>query len=674
MNNHLEGESSRYLQQHAHNPVDWYPWGEVALEKARREDKPIFLSIGYSACHWCHVMAHESFEDEATAALLNAHFVSIKVDREERPDLDRIYMSAVQVLTGGGGWPMSVFLTPEGAPFYGGTYFPKTARYGMPAFTQVLRAIAEAWANRRDELLAGGEQLTQALREQAASTAVIEEGALTAATLEQAFQALRSSFDAVHGGWGSAPKFPQPMILEFLLRYHHNTGDPEALHMVTHTLKAMAHGGIYDQLGGGFHRYAVDARWLIPHFEKMLYDNAQLVPVYLHAWQVTGEPLFRAIVEETLDYVLREMTAPEGGFYSTQDADTEGEEGKFFIWTPEQIREVFNGPATRVLELYGITDGGNFEGRNILTFNGNDAEREAIIRARELLFEARLQRTPPGRDEKALTSWNGMMLRAFAEAARVLDREDYLHAAERNADFLLQTLRTPQVRLWHVWHAGEAKVEGFLEDYTQLAWGLLALYQSTFEARYYRAAEDLMEQVLTHFRAENGFYDTADDGSALIVRPKELQDNAVPSGNAIAVTVLQELSRLSLAPQYAELAHASLRAVQPLLARYPLGFGQWLNALDAALSSGTEIAIVGDLSTGESKDLLRICRAGYAPHRLVAAGFGNVPPLLEHRHPQGGQPTAYVCRGATCLPPTTAPEGLRKVLSAPALVTPEGRA
>ncbi|MDX9954969.1 MAG: thioredoxin domain-containing protein, partial [Anaerolineae bacterium] len=527
---------------------------------------------------------------------------------------------------------------------------------------------------RRDELLAGGEQLTQALREQAASTAILEEGALTAATLEQAFQALRSSFDAVHGGWGSAPKFPQPMILEFLLRCHHNTGDPEALHMVTHTLKAMAHGGIYDQLGGGFHRYAVDARWLIPHFEKMLYDNAQLVPVYLHAWQVTGEPLFRTIVEETLDYVLREMTAPEGGFYSTQDADTEGEEGKFFIWTPEQIREALNGPATRVLELYGITDVGNFEGRNILTFNGNEAEREAITRARELLFEARLQRTPPGRDEKALTSWNGMMLRAFAEAARVLEREDYLHAAERNADFLLQALRTPQGRLWHVWHAGEAKVEGFLEDYTQLAWGLLALYQSTFEARYYRAAEDLMEQVLTHFRAENGFYDTADDGSALIVRPKELQDNAIPSGNAIAITVLQELSRLSLAPQYAELAHASLRAVQPLLGRYPLGFGQWLNALDAALSSGTEIAIVGDLSAGESKDLLRISRAGYAPHRLIAAGFGNVPPLLENRHPQGGQPTtAYVCRGATCLPPTTDPESLRKALSAPALVTPERR-
>ncbi|MBN1920361.1 MAG: thioredoxin domain-containing protein [Anaerolineae bacterium] len=670
MNNHLEGESSRYLQQHVHNPVDWYPWGDAAFEKAKREDKPIFLSIGYSACHWCHVMAHESFEDETTAALLNAHFVSIKVDREERPDLDRIYMSAVQALTGGGGWPMSVFLTPEGAPFYGGTYFPKTARYGMPAFTQVLRAITEAWNGRRNELLEGGERLTQALREQAAGAAD-EEGALSTATLEQAYHVLRRSFDATHGGWGSAPKFPQPMILEFLLRYHYSTGDPEALHMVTHTLESMARGGIYDQLGGGFHRYAVDANWLTPHFEKMLYDNALLVPVYLHAWQITGKPLFRAIVEETLDYVLREMTAPEGGFYSTQDADSEGEEGKFFVWTPEQVREALNGPASRALELFGITDAGNFEGRNILTFNGSDAEREAIVRVREALFEARLRRTPPGRDEKVLTSWNGLMLRAFAEAARVLEREDYLRAAIRNADFLLQTLHSPAGRLRHIWHAGEAKVSGFLEDTTQLAWGLLTLYQSTFEARYYRAAEELMEHVLTHFQAESGFYDTADDGSALIVRPKELQDNAVPSGNAVAATVLLELSRLSHAPHYAELAHASLRAVQTLLARYPVGFGQWLNALEAALASGTEIAIVGDLNTAEGRALLRLGRAGYHPHRLIAAGFGDIPPLLEDRQPQGGQTTAYVCRGGTCLPPTTDPKNLREILSTPTPVPPE---
>ena len=662
MRNQLAGELSRYLQQHADNPVDWVPWGEAAFEKARREDKPIFLSIGYSACHWCHVMAHESFEDEATAALLNAHFVSIKVDREERPDLDRIYMGAVQALTGQGGWPMSVFLTPEGEPFYGGTYFPKTPRYGMPAFTQVLRAIAEAWSSRRDELLEGGVRLAQALREQAAGAAT-EAGALSTATLEQAYHTLRRSFDATHGGWGGAPKFPQPMILEFLLHYHHTTGDSEALHSVTRTLEAMARGGIYDQLGGGFHRYAVDATWLTPHFEKMLYDNALLVPVYLHAWQVTGEPLFRAIVEETLDYVLREMTAPEGGFYATQDADSEGEEGKFFVWTPEQVRDALNGPATRFLALYGVTEVGNFEGRNILTFGGTTEERAAIAGARRTLFEARSRRIQPGRDEKVLTSWNGLMLRAFAEAARVLDREDYRRAAARNADFLLQTLRRPDGRLWHVWQAGAAKVEGFLEDYAHLAWGLLALYQSTFAPRYYGAAQALMEHVLRNFRAEVGFYDTAADGPTLLVRPKEVQDNAVPSGNAVAAMVLLELARLSHEPRYAELAHASLRAVQPLLARYPLGFGQWLNALDAALATGVEIAIVGNPTAEDSRALLRLAQAGYNPHRLIAAGAGDVPPLLARRPLLEGRATAYICRGATCLPPTPDPAVLRALLA-----------
>ena len=662
MRNQLAGELSRYLQQHADNPVDWVPWGEAAFEKARREDKPIFLSIGYSACHWCHVMAHESFEDEATAALLNAHFVSIKVDREERPDLDRIYMGAVQALTGQGGWPMSVFLTPDGEPFYGGTYFPKTPRYGMPAFTQVLRAIAEAWSSRRDELLEGGVRLAQALREQAAGAAT-EAGALSTATLEQAYHTLRRSFDATHGGWGGAPKFPQPMILEFLLHYHHTTGDSEALHSVTRTLEAMARGGIYDQLGGGFHRYAVDATWLTPHFEKMLYDNALLVPVYLHAWQVTGEPLFRAIVEETLDYVLREMTAPEGGFYATQDADSEGEEGKFFVWTPEQVRDALNGPATRFLALYGVTEVGNFEGRNILTFGGTTEERAAIAGARRTLFEARSRRIQPGRDEKVLTSWNGLMLRAFAEAARVLDREDYRRAAARNADFLLQTLRRPDGRLWHVWQAGAAKVEGFLEDYAHLAWGLLALYQSTFAPRYYGAAQALMEHVLRNFRAEVGFYDTAADGPTLLVRPKEVQDNAVPSGNAVAAMVLLELARLSHEPRYAELAHASLRAVQPLLARYPLGFGQWLNALDAALATGVEIAIVGNPTAEDSRALLRLAQAGYNPHRLIAAGAGDVPPLLARRPLLEGRATAYICRGATCLPPTPDPAVLRALLA-----------
>ncbi|MBN1920460.1 MAG: thioredoxin domain-containing protein [Anaerolineae bacterium] len=660
MRNHLAGESSRYLQQHAHNPVDWYPWGEAAFEKAKREDKPIFLSIGYSACHWCHVMAHESFEDEATAAVLNAHFVSIKVDREERPDLDRIYMSAVQALTGGGGWPMSVFLTPESAPFYGGTYFPKTARYGMPAFTQVLRAIAEAWNSRRDELMAGGERLVQALREQVGGAA--EEGALTAATLEQAFQTLRSSFDTVHGGWGSAPKFPQPMILEFLLRYHHNTGDPEALHMVTHTLEAMARGGIYDQLGGGFHRYAVDATWLTPHFERMLYDSALLVPIYLHAWQITNEPLFRAIVEETLDYVLCEMTSPEGGFYATQDADTEGEEGKFYVWTPKQVRSVLSGRSDQAMTLYGITEQGNFEGKNILTFSGTYAERALLAETRQELFEARQERVQPGIDTKVLTSWNGLMLHALAEAAHVLDNETYREAAVRNAEFLLRELRTPEGRLWHVWKDGTAKVEGFLDDYAQLVWGLLALYKTTFEPRYYTIAEELMQVALDHFQADTGFYDTADGDQALIVRPKELQDNAVPSGNATAVTVLLDLARLSGNPLYENLARASLSSVQPLLGRYPLGFGQWLVALSSALIPATEIAVIGDPTFNDFQALVEVARQGYAPYRSIAAGRGDVPLILKGREQLEGQPTAYVCRENACRPPVTEPQELQTLI------------
>ncbi|MBN1259254.1 MAG: thioredoxin domain-containing protein, partial [Anaerolineae bacterium] len=368
MANRLGKEGSRYLLQHAENPVDWYPWGEAALDRAAQEDKPLFISIGYSACHWCHVMAHESFEDEATAALLNAHFVSIKVDREERPDLDRIYMNAVQALTGRGGWPMSVFALPDGRPFYGGTYFPKEPRYGIPSFSQVLSAIADAWQRRRPQLLDGAQKVTALLQQQ--ETGPGQDDVVTFETARAAFENLRGQFDVVHGGWGHAPKFPQPMILEFLLRYHHVAGNAEALDMVTRTLKAMARGGIYDQIGGGFHRYAVDAQWLVPHFEKMLYDNALLARVYLHAWLATGEPLFRDVAVETLDYVIREMLDPQGGFYATQDADAEGEEGKFFLWTPDEVRQALEGPSTRFLDLYGVTEAGNFEGRNILTFNG----------------------------------------------------------------------------------------------------------------------------------------------------------------------------------------------------------------------------------------------------------------------------------------------------------------
>ncbi|NBD35764.1 MAG: DUF255 domain-containing protein, partial [Chloroflexi bacterium] len=511
MTNHLADERSRYLQQHADNPVDWYPWGEAAFEKARREDKPIFLSIGYSACHWCHVMAHESFEDDETAALLNAYFVSIKVDREERPDVDRIYMGAVQALTGRGGWPMSVFITAEGEPFYGGTYFPPDPRPGLPAFKQVLLMIADAWETRRAELLKNGEQLVAAIQQQQATLSQGRVAALDAEALTAAYGGMQQRFDGRRGGWGNAPKFPQPMAIEFLLRRHHATGDERALQMATHALEAMARGGIYDQIGGGFHRYAVDARWQTPHFEKMLYDNALLARVYLHAWQVTGAPLFHAVVEETLNYLAAEMTDPGGGFYATQDADTEGQEGKFFLWTPDEIRAILGRSAQRFMERYGVTPEGNFEGQNILTFHGSFEQRAALAHAREQLFEARKRRTPPGRDEKVLTSWNGLMLAAFAEAARVLDRPDYRQIATRNADFLLTTLRSSEGRLWHTWIAGEVKVKGLLVDYAYLIEGLLALYQTTFAPQWATAAEQLAAMMMTYFAAEVGFYDTPSD-------------------------------------------------------------------------------------------------------------------------------------------------------------------
>ncbi len=672
MPNRLANETSPYLLQHADNPVDWYPWGEEALQKAKAEDKPIFLSIGYSACHWCHVMAHESFEDEEVAAILNEHFVSIKVDREERPDLDRIYMNAVQAMTGSGGWPMSVFLTPEGQPFYGGTYFPPTPRYGMPSFTQVLTAVADGWQNRRQELIESGQRLVAALEQQSAiGEGVKREDAkredLKPETVESAFQNIVKRFDRVHGGWGDAPKFPQPMALEFLLRYHRVTGNSRALQMVSQTLEAMARGGMYDQLGGGFHRYSVDDHWLVPHFEKMLYDNAQLARVYLHAWQVTGEPFYRTITEEILDYVIREMTGPAGGFYSTQDADSEGEEGKFFLWTLAEIRELLGQETGIFIAAYGVTERGNFESRNILEFVGDVDQRATLAEARRKLFEAREQRLHPGRDEKVLTSWNGLMLAAFAEAARTLNRDDYRRVAERNADFLLRQLRNDKGRLWHTWKAGVAKINGYLEDYTHLIEGLLELYQTTFDPRWYQAARELAEVMIEHFSApEGGFFDTSDDHETLITRPREMQDNAVPSGNAMAAFVLLRLAGLAVEPRYAELAHRSLGPMQPLLAKYPLGFAQWLMALDYALSHPHEIAIVGAPDAADTRALLEVCSTSYRPHQIVALGApdaeASVVPLLQDRSQIEGRVTAYVCVDFTCRAPVTEPEALRALL------------
>jgi uncharacterized protein YyaL (SSP411 family) len=673
MPNHLVNETSPYLLQHAGNPVDWYPWGEEALQRAHAEDRPIFLSIGYSACHWCHVMAHESFEDERVAAILNEHFVSIKVDREERPDLDHIYMSAVQALAGRGGWPMSVFLTPDGQPFYGGTYFPPTPRYGMPAFVDVLLAVADAWQNRRQELLDGSRQLVATIEQRMAMSDGVKREDVKRETLDTAFENIVRGFDRVHGGWGGAPKFPQPMTLEFLLRYHYTTGKPEALQMVTQTLDAMARGGMYDQLGGGFHRYSVDDHWLVPHFEKMSYDNSQLARVYLHAWQVTGNEFFLTVVEEILDYVVREMTDPLGGFYSTQDADSEGEEGKFFVWTPDEIRDVLGDEADAFIAAYGVTSGGNFEGRNILEFAGDVDQRPALAESRRKLFQVRGQRVHPGRDAKVLTAWNGLMLAAFAEAGRGLDRDDYRLVAERNADFLLRELRQENGRLLRTWKAGEAKLNGYLEDYAYLIEGLLELYQTTFEPRWFVAAQELADTMIAHFQApDGGFYDTSDDHETLISRPRDLQDNATPSGNAMAVTALLRLAGFTNDWRYADIAHQALAQVQSLMAQYPLGFGQWLQALAYALSQPKEIAIVGDPEAANTQALLSVVRGGYQPFQVVALGEPSAQPpavpLLRDRGLLDGQAAAYVCgapspgRAFTCQAPVTEPEGLRAQL------------
>lgn len=661
MANRLANENSPYLLQHADNPVDWYPWGEEAFQKARAEDKPIFLSIGYSACHWCHVMAHESFEDEKVAAILNEHFVNVKVDREERPDVDRIYMNAVQAMTGGGGWPLSVFLTPEGVPFFGGTYFPPEPRHGLPAFADVLHAVADAWRNRREEIVEGSQQVVEVVQQRTDLIRALPSESPKPATLSRALLHLLDEFDEEHGGWNGAPKFPQPMTLEFLLRYHHGTGEPQTLRMTVRTLEAMARGGMYDQLGGGFHRYAVDTRWQVPHFEKMLYDNALLTRAYLHTWQVTGNPFFRIIAEETLDLVLREMTAPEGGFYASLDADSEGEEGRFYLWSDEEVRQVLGREADRFLVAYELVP---FEEMGILTFPGTPEEREVLTEARRRLLAAREERVRPARDEKVLTSWNGLMLAAFAEAGRVLGREDYRRVAEQSAAFLLGTLRAADGRLYHTWKEDAAGVPGYLEDYTHLIDGLLELYQTTFDPRWYVAASELMDTAIEHFGApEGGFFDTADDHEPLILRPRELQDNAVPSGNGMAAFVLLRLASLAAEPHYAEIARAMLGPIQPLMARYPLGFGQWLIALDYAMASPVEVAIAGDPAAEDAQALLAVCFEGYRPHQVVAAGSTNTVPLLANRHPVEGRAAAYVCRDFTCSPPVTDPEALRELLS-----------
>ena len=676
--NRLIKETSPYLLQHAHNPVDWYPWGEEALAKAKREDKPILLSIGYSACHWCHVMEHESFEDPEIAKIMNQHFVNVKVDREERPDLDNIYMGAVQAMTGRGGWPMTLFLTPEAAPFYGGTYFPPVERYGMPSFRTLLLQMTGAYRDARGDIT----RTSQHLREQLSHAGLAKfEGDLDETVLENAFLGFSNLLDQAEGGFGGPPKFPQPMNLDFLLRLSRRKNNSKALWMVELTLKKMARGGIFDQLGGGFHRYSVDGHWLVPHFEKMLYDNALLSRIYLHTYQVTRNPLFRRVVEETLDYVTREMTDPSGGFYSTQDADSEGKEGKFFLWEPKEIKEVVGDRNGELFcRYFDVTEQGNFEGTNILnvprdldaltkevSLSKEELDR-VILRCRRDLLDVREKRVKPGRDEKVLTGWNGLMLASFAEAARVLGRKDYYAIARKNANFDLTALQRDG-RLLRTWKNGQAKLGGYLEDYAFLADGLLALYQTDFDVRWFAEARGLVKVMLDHFgdKTNGGFFDTSDDHEELITRPKSLQDNAIPSGNAMAVRVLLLLASLTGEARYYDQAGRALKTLSGTMRQYPTAFGHWLGALDFYLGPVEEVALVGNPVAEDTQTLISVVSEAYRPNLVMALNTPNGSaheqiPLLGGRTQKEGRATAYVCRKFACKLPVNDPERLRSEL------------
>ncbi|MDB5058398.1 MAG: hypothetical protein JWO59_1870 [Chloroflexi bacterium] len=676
MSNRLAHESSPYLLQHKDNPVDWYPWGDEALARARTEDKPILLSIGYSACHWCHVMEHESFEDPDTAALMNALFVPIKVDREERPDLDSIYMEAVQRLTGSGGWPMTVFLTPDGRPFFGGTYFPPEPRHGMPAFKTLLEAVSDAYQARREDVERSANQITESLGEQIPEQDSVE---LSPDLVSHAARALASSYDSQNGGFGGAPKFPQPMAIEFLLRAHRR-GVSRSLQMAERTLVKMARGGIYDHLGGGFHRYSVDGQWLVPHFEKMLYDNAQLARVYTHACQATGNAYYQRIAEETLRYVQREMTSPDGGFYATQDADSEGHEGKFFVWTPKQVERLLGDDAPLFMRIYDVTPQGNFEGKNILHLPRELSEfvaeagmdvatlEERLARNRQTLFEAREARVHPGRDEKVITAWNGLMLHAFAVAAAVFEDSSFRDTAERNASFLLNTLRRDG-RLLRTYKDGVAKLNGYLEDYAFLADGLLALYETTGNERWLSESIALADVMIDQFADPDGgpFFNTSTDHEQLINRPRDLYDNAVPSGNSVAAEVLLRLASHTGSDRYRTYALRAIAPLQDALARVPLAFGRLLCAADMATDAPRELAIIGEPETAGTQYLTRVAYSRFDPNLVIAiateaVATSSASPILQGRTQRDGRAAAYLCEKYTCQAPVTDPTALEKLL------------
>jgi uncharacterized protein YyaL (SSP411 family) len=651
MTNALAGETSPYLRQHMNNPVDWLPWGPEAHRRAIELDRPLLVSIGYSACHWCHVMEHESFEDEATAALMNANFVCVKVDREERPDVDAIYMEAVQNMTGQGGWPLNIFLTPEQTPFYGGTYFPPQPRHGLPSWPQVLAGIAKTWRERRDDAVTSGAQLAQRVVGGARLDPSAEP--IDEARLEAAVANLRRSYDSRQGGFGRAPKFPPASTIDFLLR----RGETE---MSLHTLRAMASGGINDQIGGGFARYSVDPTWTVPHFEKMLYDNALLARAYLHSWQVSGDELLLRTARETLDFCLRELRGPEGGFHAALDADSEGVEGRFYVWSLDDLRDVLGDLADDAIAYFGATDAGNFEGANILEARGPEPDPDRRDRIRALLLERRAQRIRPGLDDKRLTSWNALMISALAEAGAVLEEPRYLDAALATADFVLAELRDDRGRLLRTYNAGQARLGAYLEDHAFLLEALLTLYEATFDERYFVEARALADQIIDRFSdaERGGFFSTPTDHEALIARRKDLEDTPIPSGSSSAAFGLLRLAALTGEHSYEEAATRALQIVHTIAADHPNGFGHLLQAVDFSLGPVREVALVGE----PLAPLARIVRRTFRP-RLVLAGSTaatdrTAVALLEGRTPVDGAAAAYVCERFTCRAPVTTPADL----------------
>jgi uncharacterized protein YyaL (SSP411 family) len=670
MTNHLAGQTSPYLLQHVHNPVDWHPWGPEALARARKEGKPIFLSIGYAACHWCHVMERESFESEEVAAFLNAHFVAIKVDREERPDLDEIYMSAVQMMTGAGGWPLSVFLTPSLEPFFGGTYFPPEDRWGRPGFLTVLRRVDEAWNGRREDLERSAAEMRDALRSLGAKAEASTGGPVGRRESARAAAELAARFDDVWGGFGGAPKFPPHGALALLLREHARTGEKVPLRMVETTLDRMAAGGMIDQVGGGFARYSTDERWLVPHFEKMLYDQALLVPVYVDAYLVTRKPLYRRVALETLDFVRRELTSPEGGFWSSLDADSEGHEGRFYVFTPDEIRAALGEKdAAFFCATYGITPGGNFEGKSIPNLLAGIPDEAVLARLdplRRKVLEARGRRMRPATDDKVLTAWNGLMIGAYARAYQAFGREEDLRSAKAAADFVLSRLGRDG-RLLVSWRGGKAQLNAYLDDHAFLARGLLDLYEASFEEKYLDESARIARVLVARFRdAGGGFYFTSDDHEALLTRTRSLHDGALPAGAGVAAEVLLRLSAHLDDRALGDAARSTLAAQRGAVERAPSSFASLLAAADFATGPTPEIAIVGAPGDAATRALLRATRERYLPSRIIAAAPGAAPsarPLLRGKTAIGGKPTAYVCRSYVCAAPVTEPEALASTLA-----------